>query len=154
MILVVPSYPSDLGGVNSNHHNWGLCVEMTGARLVILTAVNALLVIVGCTSAPPNAVSTSGDETPFITNTAFNSGQIVAIRMIVVGAADDDQTGIDAVLAALREPAVVSQSTLQELVVNRADDTATSVVVGTSGFAIGDHVTLIAGAETAVIRRY
>jgi hypothetical protein len=94
-----------------------------------------------------------GTALPSVPDKAASTGTIVAIRPISLGITGGSQVGVNAVLAALQQPQAAGSATLEELVINRADNAPTSVIVGSSGFAIGDRVTVTPGAETAVTRR-
>jgi len=72
---------------------------------------------------------------------------------MIIEATGGSQVGVNAVLAALQQPQAAGSVAVEELVINRADNAPTSVIVGGSGFAVGDRVTVIAGAETEVVRR-
>jgi outer membrane lipoprotein SlyB len=127
-------------------------MAMTGSRLIFSAALIAALGLFGCASPTGPGPSVSG-VLPLVINPAASVGTIVAIRPMIIEATGGSQGGVNAVLAALQQPQAAGSVALEELVINRADNAPTSVIVGGSGFAVGDRVTVIAGAETEVVRR-
>lgn len=80
-------------------------------------------------------------------------GRIVAIRTVTVAPGQGD-AGLNAVLAALGQPAANLPQTGQEFVIRQDDGTTVAVAQpNAAGFAVGDEVGIIAADQTTLIHR-
>jgi outer membrane lipoprotein SlyB len=80
-------------------------------------------------------------------------GRIVAIRSITVAAGQGD-AGLDAVLAAIGQPAANLPQRGEEFVIRQDDGNTVAVAQSNAaGFAVGDEVGIIAADQTTLIHR-
>jgi hypothetical protein len=77
---------------------------------------------------------------------------IVDVRQIDISGATNGRAGVDAVLAALQQPASSGDIVAQEVVMLRDDGTGTSLVERPPGnFQVGEHVAIIENGATMLV---
>jgi hypothetical protein len=86
----------------------------------------------------------------------YKPGVVVAVREVDIAPTDPSRAGVTAVLAALNQTPPAGAIAAQEVVIQRADGTATTVVEpagSNQSFAVGDNVAVADGPLAALIHR-
>jgi hypothetical protein len=115
-----------------------------------IAALAALLA--GCAAKPPPPPTTQTYSLPG----KYKPGVVVAVRAVNLAPADPGRTGVTAVLTALNQAPPAGPIATQEVVIQRADGTATTVVEpagSNESFAPGDNVAIADGPLAALIHR-
>jgi len=80
-------------------------------------------------------------------------GRIVAIRSVTIAAGQGD-AGLNAVLAAIGQPAASLPQSGQEFLIKQDDGNTVAVAApNAAGFAVGDEVGIVAADQTILIHR-
>jgi outer membrane lipoprotein SlyB len=119
-------------------------------RVVVktLTAASLAGILAGCAAKPAlppqaPAVVPMGQMT---------LGRIVAVRPVTIAAGQGD-AGLNAVLGALNQSAAPLPASGEEFVIRQDDGNTVTVSEDAPGFAVGDEVGIVAGAQTTLIHR-
>ena len=110
--------------------------SMTVARCFFLPCLALLTGCAGGAARPPPIA------TPARLVSVGRPAVVVAIRAVDIGPGDGSLAGVNAVLAALSQPAVSSRITVQEVVVSQPVNTPASIGGTYAGFTAGQDVTI------------
>lgn len=101
-----------------------------------------ILLIAGCSSAVVQSPDSERQAVP--ENPTFADGTVIDIRMVAVTGSGGTRIGIDDVLNALRQSPSRGNIDAQEVVIRKADGTATSIMASGQNFVIGQRVAITA----------
>ncbi len=118
---------------------------MVTTRLAALGIGCLCVLLSGCAAPPPVAVN----EPPQPAGNMF-TGVVISVRP--VGA---NSLGVSNVLAALNQPMTTQQAPLSEIVIRKGDGNAVSTIQSGAAANLqpGDHVAIIAGSTTDVVKQ-
>ncbi len=113
-----------------------------------LMAVSLATFLAGCAGKP----ALPPQAPPVVPMGQMTLGRIVAVRPVSIAAGQGD-AGLNAVLGALNQGAAPLPANGEEIVILRDDGNTVTVSEAAPGFAVGDEVGIVAGAQTTLIHR-
>ncbi len=116
------------------------------AGSALLAACLCAVLLTGCapTVRPVTTVPVAA-----VAGTA-TAGTVAAVREVDIAPGAGSRAGVDAVLAALGQPASPGNVSLQEIVIDQPDGAAVSLAGAYPGFTAGARVTIVEGQATTL----